>query len=417
MGREPIAAVEPVSAVPGFVIEPESSGLRHPTQVVFAPDGRLFVSQLSGEILAFEYGWDGVRGTRRIVASGVGSTLLGIGFDSHGQLFASSNTGANDTGFLARLLDIDGDGFYETENRFVTGLPNAGHHNDQLAFDGNLLYVGMGSRNDDGMDDEVTPIPAATLLRIDLNTVDFTHSDVLPEVYARGLRNPFGIALDAKGRIWVGDNGRDSPLLPDEFHLIVPGAHHGFPDELAPSNAVRPILFLGMGTSADGLDFYPGSGWWGPQFAGNAFLARFDYELNDPTREGMDVVRIVIVEVESAFPKAQYSVFARGFVHPLDVQSDPFGNLVIMEYGEFGGVASGALYRMTLQVEQGDADRDSDIDLGDYRQLAECLGSPATAPGLVSFSAACLQTFDFDVSDHIDLADFASFQVAIGPKP
>jgi len=402
--------------VPEFVIEPEGVGLNHPTQIVFGPDGRLFVALQRGNILAFDYGWDGIRSASRVVASGVGQTLLGIEFDAQGQLLASSNEGENDTGFLARLRDVDGDGFYETQDRFVSGLPNAGHHNDQLAIDGHVLYVGMGSRDDDGMANDVSPVPAATLLRIDLSTVDFGRSDHLPDVYAHGLRNAFGIAIDANGRVWVGDNGRDTPLLPDEFHMVVAGAHHGFPDELAPPNAILPVLTLGLGTSANGLDFYPESGWWGLQYHGNAFLARFDSELNDSRREGRDVVRIVIENPTSESPRAQYSVFARSFVRPLDVQCDPFGSLVIMEYGSVANLSDGVLYRMSLQIRQGDADRDLDVDVADFRQLAPCLGSPSGPPGLGSFSAACLQTFDFDRSDRIDLADFGAFQNAIGSE-
>src|SRR5262249_27315734 len=156
-----------------FVWTQEASGLPRPTQIAFGPDGRLYVATLNGTILAFVYGPAGVQGAGYVAATGVGSTLLGIAFDENGELYASSNNGPDDTGFRARLIDADSDGYYELQQRFVTNLPNSGHHNDQLAIDGHILYVGQGSRTDDGEADNTQPIPAATVLRVDLSQVDF----------------------------------------------------------------------------------------------------------------------------------------------------------------------------------------------------------------------------------------------------
>ncbi len=336
---------DPVVLEPGFVLTQEADSLPRPTQIAFGPDGRLYAGGQFGTILAFPYGPDGVQGSGTVVASGIGATLLGIAFDENGDLYASSNESAYDTGFLARLIDSDGDGFYETQQRFVTQLPNAGHHNDQLAIDGHILYVGQGSRTDDGEMDNTQPIPAATVLRVDLQQIDFNASDNLPSVYAYGFRNPFGIGLDAQHCVWVGDNGRDTPLLQDELHLVIPGAHHGFPQETAPGSAIPPVLELGLGTSADGLDFYPAGGPWGGAYADNLFITRFDFELNDPNGVGMDVVRVVLDRSDPDQPTGQATVFARGFLNPLDVQVDPYGNLVVMTFDLFSQ-AGGKLFRI-----------------------------------------------------------------------
>lgn len=398
----------------GFLMFDEGVVLNHPTQIVFGPDGDLYVALQHGEILAMDYGWDGVRTSPRVIASGVGETLLGIGFGADGTLYASSNNCVDDSGFLERLRDTNLDGIYEIRDRFVTQLPNRGHHNNQIAIDGQIMYVGMGSRDDDGTTDETNPVPAASLLRVDLDNVVFEKPNNLPEVFALGFRNPFGIAVDAHGRVWAGDNGRDSPLLPDELHLVIPGAHHGFPDELAPKNAVPPVLTLGLGTSADGLDFYPASGWWEIEFHGNIFMARFDFELDDQLGEGMDVVRIILSDPKSSPPVAQYSVFASGFLHPLDVQIDPFGNVLIMEYGALDA-NTGRLFRIVRDVQQGDADLDGDKDLLDYQTFFVCAQGPANAPGPSTLSAACLQLFDFNIDDRVDLRDFAVFQLIMDP--
>ncbi len=337
---------EPVVLEAGFVLTQEATGLPWPTQITFGPDGRLYVATRTGTIFAFDYGPDGVQGSGTVVASNVGGNLLGIAFDENGDFYASSNESAYDTGFLARLLDSDHDGIYETQQRFVTQLPNAGHHNDQLAIDGHILYVGQGSRTDDGEADNTQPIPAATVLRVDLLQVDFNASNNLPSVYAYGFRNPFGIGVDAQHRVWVGDNGQDTPLRPEKLHRVVPGGHHGFPQESAPPDAVPPVLELGLGTSADGLDFYPAGGCWGSGYEGNLFIARFDYELDDPNGVGMDVVRVVPDLSDADQPTGQATVFARGFLNPLDVEVDPYGHLVVMTFGPFTQ-ADGRLFRIS----------------------------------------------------------------------
>lgn len=402
----------PIVVGPGFEITEVVGPLRHPTQLTFGPDGRLFVATQDGIVLAFDYGPDGVQGPAMEVATGIGATLLGVGIAPDGAMLVSSNEGPNDSGFLARMLDTDGDGFYEVQQRFVVNLPNEGHHNDQIALCDNLLFVGMGSRTDDGERDSVVPVPAATVLVVDLNGVNFNSFDNLPAVYAYGFRNPFGITIDDRRRVWVGDNGRDSPLEPEKLHLVVPGAHHGFPVELAPADAVPPVLTLGLGTSADGMDFYPGSGTWGSCFAGNLFIARFDYELDDPGGVGMDVVRVRFDPLDPEGRTATASVLAKGFSFPpLDVEVDPWGNLLIAVYGSYGDGVNGSIWRISRTLFLPDVDCDGDADLYDFVLLANCLTNPGTP------STPTCKASDLDGDNDVDLADFSLFQIGFLPAP
>ncbi|MFN0137915.1 MAG: PQQ-dependent sugar dehydrogenase [Phycisphaerae bacterium] len=405
------AAAQPVALEPGFAVSLQVSGIRQPTQITFAPDGRLFVALREGTILAYPYDTDGISGPPTTVATQVGSLLLGIAFDASGELFASSNLGPANTGFLARLRDLDHDGVFETQQRFVTNLPNLGHHNDQLAIDGQLLYVGMGSRSDDGQTDNVSPIPAATILRVDLAAVDFNSTANLPQVYARGFRNPFGIAIDRLGRLWAADNGQDQPIAQETLHLVTPGGHHGVPPNLAPPDAIAPLAQLGLGTSADGLDLAGDVPTWGTEFADNLFVVRFDFELNDPAGVGMDVVRVQFANF--AGPQrptvTSTTVFARGFYHPLDAEFDPFGNLLVLEYGSYFGPADGAIHRIARGIAPclGDINGDRAVTLADLAILLTNFGQ---------LSGATLAQGDLDADGDVDLIDLATLLRRFGEQ-
>jgi hypothetical protein len=61
----------------------------------------------------------------------------------------------------------------------------------------------------------------------------------------------------------------------------------------------------------------------------------------------------------------------------------------------------------------GDADGDSDVDLGDFSVLAECLSGPQVIPDTEPPPSAeeCLQAFDFDLDQDVDLHDWATFSI------
>ncbi|MBN1511470.1 MAG: immunoglobulin domain-containing protein [Phycisphaerae bacterium] len=71
-----------------------------------------------------------------------------------------------------------------------------------------------------------------------------------------------------------------------------------------------------------------------------------------------------------------------------------------------------ATARLTVRLF-GDVDDDGDVDLDDYGVFPDCMAGPnaTPAPSLPGMTATtCIQAFDFDIDDDVDLADFASFQ-------
>jgi len=61
----------------------------------------------------------------------------------------------------------------------------------------------------------------------------------------------------------------------------------------------------------------------------------------------------------------------------------------------------------------GDFDQDGDVDLDDYAVLTDCLAGPDATPAPTDpqvTAQECLDVFDSDVDDDVDVEDFASFQ-------
>lgn len=121
--------------------------------------------------------------------------------------------------------------------------PLADHWGGHLAFgpDG-MLHVATG---DGGMRDDPCSLAAnpwvlhGKILRIDVNKRDGALPYGIPsdnpfaaeqttrkEIYALGLRNPWGLSFDSKsGRLWCADVGQD---LWEEVNLIKPGGNYGW---------------------------------------------------------------------------------------------------------------------------------------------------------------------------------------------
>jgi len=97
-----------------------------------------------------------------------------------------------------------------------------------------LLYVASGSRTDsnetgknaDYFQGGETPLTSC-LWRLDPEA-----SSPEIEIFARGLRNPYGFCWDKNGRFFTTDNGPDAHT-PGEFNEIKKGHHYGFPFRFA----------------------------------------------------------------------------------------------------------------------------------------------------------------------------------------
>jgi glucose/arabinose dehydrogenase len=227
---------------PVIRLEPWAAGLSYVTEIGNAGDGsnRLFVLEQPGTIRVVTPGRQ-VLGApfldihARVGSAGAEQGLLGLAF---------SRTYASDGLFYVDYTDLNGDTvvsrFHVSVdlNRadaasetvvFTVDQPFANHNGGHLAFgpDG-LLYIGMGDGGGGG-DPNGNAQRDSTLLG-KLLRLDVSAPGARPQVYAKGLRNPWKYSWDAAtGELYIADVGQNAweevDMLPAG---ALPGANFGW---------------------------------------------------------------------------------------------------------------------------------------------------------------------------------------------
>jgi glucose/arabinose dehydrogenase len=121
-------------------------------------------------------------------------------------------------------------------------LVNWNHHGGNLVFgpDG-YLYFGVGDnskRNDELRLAQNLASLNGKIMRIDVNSREYISAygipddnpyvsgvNALPQIWASGIRNPWGLHFDEKSRLWCADVGQD---LYEEINWIVKGGNYGW---------------------------------------------------------------------------------------------------------------------------------------------------------------------------------------------
>lgn len=217
-----------------------------PVDLVFAPDGRVFYTEKnSGRIRVIAIGalLDAPFATI-LVNNRSERGLLGIvlhpDFASTPWLYvyySRSSTGSISSGVdqIAehRIVRFDASQNVATsDEQIIVTLPGAGpgiHNGGSIRFgpDGKL-YVSIGDLAVTANSQDMST-PVGKILRYnDDGTIptDNPFGENSP-IFASGVRNTFGLAFDAEGRLFGNENG---PGNHDEVNQIVAGANYGWPD-------------------------------------------------------------------------------------------------------------------------------------------------------------------------------------------
>jgi glucose/arabinose dehydrogenase len=306
-----LLAVAPPSVPAGFQATVYASGLHQPTALSFGPHGFLYATEEAGRVVSFSQGAK----APRVFATGFRESTLGLLWYA-GALYVS------DKGRVTRLTDPTGDRRSDTRRVILDHLPNGLHQQDALVQLHGRLYLGEGST--------CNACPQRSRLSAAVLSFRPDGSDV--RVFASGLRNPYGLAVDGRGRIWATDNGRDEQKLgaPDELDLLQPGHRYGFPtcygvrQGTGCAGTDTPVALFAAHTSADGFAFAPAR--FSPKMAGDAFVALWGTYYGHAA--GRYLARVHLRDGTHRVER-----FASGLDHPLAVTFAKDGAMLVADWG------------------------------------------------------------------------------------
>jgi hypothetical protein len=300
------------------------------TGIVIGPDGRYYLSTLTGKVWAVDVGADLVV---KSACSGAqfekDRALYGIAWnpkDGANRLLVTSNTmfwGSKGGGWSwdngkVEFVNIDDGGCVTKGGVVISGLPMSNHDHgcSKMAFDGGGgMLLTCGGATNAGIKDEAfgnideSPLSGAILYApylsagfdgaikyssTDPGTADVTGGDVT--VYAAGFRNSFGMIGSSYGNFYALDNGPNADFgatstscttqaedanAQDLLHKVVKGGYHGHPNRNRGRSDERqckwrqgaqaPIGYIR--SSTNGIAEYTGNTF-GGQIKGDLFLSQ-----------------------------------------------------------------------------------------------------------------------------------------------
>ncbi len=309
----------------GFKVQLYATGLNNPRLLATAPNGDIFVAQPGGNSVVVLHGIDanGMAQTITTFASGLnapfGIALYPTGNNPQYVYVANVDSVLR---FPYQVGDTKASGAAKV---IVPSLPSGGGHITRtLAFTpDNRMLVSVGS--------------AGNLTNTDSDQSETNRADVLSytpdgaflKVYASGLRNAVGLAIDASGTPWVSVNERDGlgdNLPPDFVTHIQENGFYGWPwyyiganaDPRLPLNhpelatmTLVPDTLLQPHFAPLQIAFYTGTQF--PSiYKGDIFVASHG-SWNRSVRGGYEVLRVLL---ENGKATGVYEDFMTGFVNP-----------------------------------------------------------------------------------------------------
>ncbi|MBT8106626.1 MAG: PQQ-dependent sugar dehydrogenase [Gammaproteobacteria bacterium] len=237
-----------------FEVEPITS-FDEPWALAFLPDGRMLVTEKSGNLFIVTQDGQKSRPVRSMPdvdyggQGGLGDVALHPDFENNNLVYLSYvESGDGDTrgAAVARaVLNFDKRGGSLSDLEIIwrqyPKLVGRGHYGHRLLFDDDgYLWVSSGDRQ------KFTPAQdmqsnAGKILRLnddgsipdDNPYVDYRSDDPLTddegiygEIWSLGHRNPLGMAFDLDGELWVIEMG---PAGGDELNHIVRKGNYGYP--------------------------------------------------------------------------------------------------------------------------------------------------------------------------------------------
>lgn len=343
--------------LPGFKVELYATGLDEPRELRTAPNGDVFLAEMSaGEIKIFRgVTKDGRAEQTATFVSGL-KQPFGIGFYPPGanpQWVYIADTDAV-MRFPYRSGDLKARGAAEiiVPEIFPGAREARGHSTRDLVFspDGKKMFISVGSQsNVDNPDDHPSEFHRANILECNPDGSGM-------RVFASGIRNPVGMAIEPKtGELWTATNERDAlgdNLVPDYTTHVQDGGFYGWPwyymggnhDPRLPDShpdlrakVITPDVVIQPHSAPLGFAFYTGNQF-PAEYRGDEFLALHG-SWNRANRTGYELVRVPLHGKGKA--TGEYQDFMTGFVtgdgqvwgRPVGVAVAKDGSLLVSDDG------------------------------------------------------------------------------------
>ncbi|RYG63094.1 sorbosone dehydrogenase family protein [bacterium] len=343
----------------GFEVQEWVTGLRNPRVVTTAPNGDIFVAESQANRIRVVRPGEGANAkpsSDNIFAEGL-QQPFGIAFYPPGpnpQFVYVANTGSV-VRFPYKNGDLKASGAQQMIVDSISGggrLAGGGHWTRDIAFsnDGKKMWVSVGSRSnvDENPNEHEVEQRRARIF-------EFNPDGSGEKVYASGIRNPVGLAVNpTTGELWTSVNERDGlgdHLVPDYITRVKEGGFYGWPwyyigdnqdprhegerPELKGKILVPDVLLQSHSASLD-MTFYTGTQFPAP-FRGDAFASEHG-SWNRERRTGYKVIR---VPQKAGVPTGEYEDFLTGFVtaegnvwgRPVGVAVAKDGALIVSDDG------------------------------------------------------------------------------------
>jgi glucose/arabinose dehydrogenase len=305
-GTVPVVHSAPVLPQ-GFTNSQVVSGLTNPTDMEFAPDGRLFVTEDAGRLRIANP--DGTLSTFLNISTKVDSNgergLLALtfdpGFSTNGYVYLHYTKKATSTtpphNRIVRVT-ASGDRVVSGSEKLIFRLDNQNAAEQSPQFMGGALDFGTDGKLYVATGDNETPKKAQRLTNLFGKMLRINKSGTIPTnnpfystasgnnraIWALGLRNPFKFAVQPDtGTIFINDVGEKTW---EEINQLEKGANYGWPVHEGVANDppyVDPIFAYGhggdpatTGCAITGGTFYPPTSTLFPQeYEGDYFFADF----------------------------------------------------------------------------------------------------------------------------------------------
>ncbi len=345
-GKRPENAIPKAPA--GFKVDIfVASGLKTPRQMRRAPNGDIFMADTgAGTVRIFR----GITADGQPQESSLYASLpdaFGINFYPPGpnpQWVYVTNTST-----LVRYAYKNGDLKATGEpEKLITDIPaDGGHSTRDIVFskDGQSLFLAVGSASNNS--DDKAEFHRANIL-------EYTPEGKFVGIYASGIRNPVGLAINPEtGELWTSINERDNlgdNLVPDYVTHVARGGFYGWPwfyiggnqDPAHPGKhpelkdkVIVPDVLIQAHSASLGMTFYDGK-MFPAEYSGDAFAAEHG-SWNHSQGSGREVIRIPL---ENGRATGAYQDFLTGFTsdgvawgRPVGVAVAADGSLLVTDDG------------------------------------------------------------------------------------